>query len=78
MKEKNLEKNKKSSKNLGNLGSLDCEYIIKAQNPHQIFLNGEKTDMNDKSLVVNQFKKKVRVSLYNLRVNIPRNQFFHH
>lgn len=70
MSKENFNKNKNFSKNLGNLGTLVCEYIIKAQNPHQNFLNGEKTDMNDKCLVVNQFKKKVRVSLYNLRVNI--------
>ena len=74
MNKENFKKNKNFSKNLGNLGTLDCEYIIKAQNPHQNFLNGEKTDMNDKSLVVNQFKKKVRVSLYNLRVNIYKSE----
>lgn len=72
MKENNLEKNKKSSKNLGNLGKSHREYIIKAQNPHQNFLNGEKSDMNDKCLVVNQFKRKVSESLHNFRIDIYR------
>ncbi len=64
------EKNKKILKNVGNSSKLNCEYIIEAQNPHQKFLNEEKTVMLDTKLIVNQFKKKVRVSLYNLRVNI--------
>ena len=57
---------------MGNSGSVNCEYIIEAQNPHQNFLNEEKTVMSDAKLIVNQFKKKVRVSLYNLRINIHK------
>ena len=64
------EKNKIFFENVGNSSKLNCEYIIEAQNPHQKFLNEEKTVMLDTKLIVNQFKKKVRVSLYNLRVNI--------
>lgn len=70
MKAEENKKNKIFFENVGNLSRLDCEYIIEAQNPHQIFLNEEKTVMPDAKLIVNQFKKKVRVSLYNLRVNI--------
>lgn len=65
-----MKNNKNFFENVGNLGMLDCEYIIEAQNPHQNFLDEEKTVMPDAKLIVNQFKKKVRVSLYNLRVNI--------
>ena len=65
-----MKKNKNNCKNVGNLGRSDCEYIIEAQNPYQNFLNEEKTVMPDTKLIVNQFKKKVRVSVYNLRVNI--------
>lgn len=72
MNKENFNKNKNFSKNLGNLGKSHREYIIKAQNPHQNFLNEEKTDMNDKSLVVNQFKKKVSDSLHNFRIDIHR------
>lgn len=70
MKAEENKKNKNFFKNVGNLGRSNCEYIIEAQNPLQNFLNEEKCDMSDKRLTVNQFKKKVRVSLYNFRVNI--------
>lgn len=72
MKTEKIEKNKNFFKKVGNSGRLDCEYIIEAQNPHQNFLNEEKTVMTDTKLIVNQFKKKVRVSLYNLRINIHK------
>lgn len=72
MKDKKLRENKISSKNLGNLGMSNREYIIKAQNPHQNFLNEENSGMSDKSIVVNQFKKKVSDSLHNFRIDIYR------
>ena len=72
MNKGNFKKNKNFSENLGNLGMSHREYIIKPQNPHRNFLIGEKTDMNDKSIVVNQFKKKVSDSLHNFRIDIYR------
>ena len=72
MNKEYLKKNKNFSKNLGNLGMSHREYIIKGQNPHQFFLGEENVNMNDGSLIVNQFKKKVRDSLHNLRIDIYR------
>lgn len=56
-------------KNLGKSGRLNCEYIIGAQNFPQIFLSEEKCVVINEKLNVNQFKKKVRISLLNLKIN---------
>lgn len=69
VKEKNFKKIKENSKNLGNLGTLDCEYIIEGQISPQKFLSEEKKEMSNDKIVINQFKKLVRVSLYNHRTN---------
>ena len=61
-------------KNVGNSGRLYREYIIEAQNPLQNFLNEEETAMKDERLVVNQFKKLVRKSLYNFSVDLYRHR----
>jgi len=63
---------KEICKKVGNSGKLHREYIIEAQKPHQNFLNEEKTVMLDELRIVNQFKKKVRDSLHNFRIDIYR------
>lgn len=70
MKETNLEKNKKNFENTGKNGTLDCEYIIEGQISSQFFLNEENEKMSNERIVINQFKKLVRVSLRNLRSNL--------
>lgn len=77
MKDKNFKENKKFSENLGNLGRSHREYIIKAQIPHQNILNEENSAMKDRSLIVNQFKKKVSDSLHNYRIDIYRKDTKH-
>lgn len=49
---------KKIYENVGNLGILNREYIVKAQNSNQIFLDEENCVMKDQIHIVNQFKKK--------------------
>lgn len=66
------EKNKKIFKNVGNLCKQYRDYIIEEQIPLQNFLNEEKCIMCNDMLLVNQFKKKVKSSLYNLRIDIYR------
>lgn len=56
-------------KDVGKSGRLNCEYIIGAQNFPQIFLSEEKCVVINEKLNVNQFKKKVRISLLNLKIN---------
>lgn len=56
-------------KNMSKSGRLNCEYIIEAQNSPQIFLSEEKCVVTNENLTVNQFKKKVRISLLNLKIN---------
>lgn len=56
-------------KDVGKSGRLNCEYIIEAQNSPQIFLSEEKFAVTNENLTVNQFKKKVRISLLNLKIN---------
>lgn len=47
-------------------------YITKARNPIQKILNKEETAMINKGLVINQFKKRIRKSLNNFRIDIYR------
>lgn len=58
--------------NVSKSGKLFRDYIIEMQNPVQKILNEEKAAMINKSLVVNQFKKKIRTSLSNFRIDIYR------
>lgn len=57
---------------VGKTGSQFRDYNIEAQNPIQIILNKEKTAMTNKGLTVNQFKKHIRTSLQNFRIDIYR------
>lgn len=63
-------KNKIFFGNIGKSGRECCHYNIETQNPIQIFLNEENCDMSDKQIVVNRFKKYVRISMNNFRINI--------
>lgn len=65
-------KNKDFYENVSKSGKLFRDYIIEMQNPVQKILNEEKAAMINKSLVVNQFKKKIRTSLSNFRIDIYR------
>ena len=58
--------------NVSKSGKLFRDYIIEMQNPVQKILNEEKAAMINKSLVVNQFKKRIRTSLSNFRIDIYR------
>lgn len=58
--------------NVSKSDKLFRDYIIEMQNPVQKILNEEKAAMINKSLVVNQFKKKIRTSLSNFRIDIYR------
>ena len=71
-----MKNSKKISKNVGNLGTLNREYIVKAQNSNQIFLDEENCVMKEQIHIVNQFKKKVRSSLYNFRIDIYRKESY--
>ena len=64
--------NKNLYESVSKSGSLFREYIIEAQNPIQKILNKENVAMINKGLVVNQFKKKIRTSLSNFRIDIYR------
>ena len=64
--------NKNLYENVSKSGSLFRDYIIEAQNPIQKILNKEAVAMINESLVVNQFKKKIRKSLNNFRIDIYR------
>ena len=69
------DKNKKIEfffEKVGKTGSQFRDYNIEAQNPIQIILNKEKTAMTNKGLTVNQFKKHIRTSLQNFRIDIYR------
>lgn len=69
------DKNKKIkifSEKVGKTGSQFRDYNIEAQNPVQKFLNKEKTVVINKGLKVNQFKKHIRISLNNFRIDIYR------
>lgn len=66
------EKNKKIFKNVGNLGMSHREYIIEGQISHQKNLGEEFPEMQDKKIVVNQFKKQVRKSLNNFKIDLYR------
>ena len=72
MKEKIFKKNKNFSENLGNLGMSHREYIIEGQISHQKILDEECPEMQDKKIIVNQFKKQVRKSLYNFKIDLYR------
>ena len=65
-------KNKDFYENVSKSGKLFRDYIIEMQNPVQKILNEQKSAMINKSLVVNQFKKKIRTSLSNFRIDIYR------
>lgn len=62
-------KEKNFFKNVGKSGRLNCEYIVEAQKFLQIFFDEEKCVVANENLTVNQFKKKVRISLLNLKIN---------
>ena len=76
MKEKKFEKIKENSKNLGNLGTLDRDYIIEGHFSQQKILGEECPKMKDENLIVNQFKKKVSKALYNLKIDIYRKRLY--
>ena len=65
-------KNKDFYENVSKAGNLFRYYIIEMQNPVHKILNEVKAAMINKSLVVNQFKKKIRTSLSNFRIDIYR------
>ena len=67
-----IEENKIFYENVSKSSNLFRDYIIEAQNPIQKFLNKEEAAMIDKRLVVNQFKKRIRKSLNNFRIDIYR------
>ena len=69
-----MKNSKKISKNVGNLGSLNRDYIVREQNRTNNFFTGENCTVANPNLIVNQFKKKVRLSLYNLRIDIHRKE----
>jgi len=66
------EKNKIFFENVGNLGLSHREYIIEGQISHQKILDEECPEMKDKIIVVNQFKKQVRKSLSNFKIDLYR------
>lgn len=72
MKNNKNKKIKIFSEKVGKTGSQFRDYNIEAQNPIQIILNKEKTAMTNKGLTVNQFKKHIRTSLQNFRIDIYR------
>lgn len=72
MNKENFNKNKNFSKNLGNLGMSHREYIIEGQISHQKILDEECPEMKDKIIVVNQFKKQIRKSLNNFKIDLYR------
>ena len=76
MKEKNLEKNKNFFENLGNLGTLNRDYIIEGHFSLQKKLGEECPEMKDENLLVNKFKKKVKKALHNLKVDIYRKRLY--
>lgn len=68
------DKNKIFFENVGKFGRECCQYNTETQNSVQIFLNEENCDMLDKQMIVNRFKKYVRVSMNNFRINIYKAQ----
>ena len=46
------------------------EYIIKAQIPHQNFLNEENTAMNDRNLIVITFEKSIYYVFFSKVINL--------
>ena len=58
--------------NVSKSSNLFRYYITKARNPIQKILNKEETAMINKGLVINQFKKRIRKSLNNFRIDIYR------
>ncbi len=72
MKANKNDKNKIFPKNTGKTGNSFRDNNIERQNPSQNFFEEEPVLMNNANLVVNQFKKKVRESLKNHRIDLYR------
>ena len=72
MEEKIFEKNKNFSKKVSKSSNQFREYIIDGQISSKFFSNEESLSMQKTDVTVNQFKKLIRKSLYNFRVDIHR------
>ena len=64
-----MKNSKKISENVGNSGILDCYSILEGQNPFQNYFEEDLT-VDEKRLLVNKFKKYMKISLKNSSINI--------